>query len=388
MQEFDFNSRLKRICNLMEQSSIDALIATRFMSVCYVSGAFIPYRAAALVTADGQVFLYPSLIESERIRDESWVQNVIPWAPLPGMNWPELVSGKIKELGLDKGRIGVESEITPRLIEGVITDAEFRMLKERLPDAEFSNASIVMNEAVVVKEPAEIDRLRKAAEIADKGIKAALEAVEDGVTETAVLGAAERVMREEGSMWNWPITGGDEISSGYRGGYSRCGCTPPSNKVIRRGEIVMIDLHSTYELYYSDLSFNIVLGRASNEQKKMMETFTDIAYTLLDSVAAGVKIGDVAAAVMGKLEKTEYHPHVPPVFGHGLGIVGHEWYPPIAPFPPWSDYVLKENMVEELYLQLNKPGIGGLRLEVPVLVKKDGCEKLTKTPIEPEELIR
>ncbi|MEM1512842.1 MAG: hypothetical protein QXN15_09835 [Candidatus Jordarchaeales archaeon] len=95
---------------------------------------------------------------------------------------------------------------------------------------------------------------------------------------------------------------------------------------------------------------------------------------------------------MEKLNKTEYAPHTPPVFGHGIGIVGHEWYPPITIFEPWTSYEFREGMVEELYLQINKPGVGGLRLEIPVLVTKipvlvtkRGCEKPTKTPIEPAE---
>jgi len=386
--DVDYRSRLKRICGLIEDEGLDALVATRLMSICYISGTFVPYRAAALVTVEGEVFLFPSLIESERIRAESWIEEVHPWAPMPGMNWCELVANKLIELKLDGAKIGVESEMTPRLIEGVLTSAEFLMLKEKLPDAKLVEASKVMNEAVVVKDEVEVARMRKAAEITDRGMRAALDVlingIEKGISEAAVLGAAEKVMREEGSMWNWPITGGNEISSGYRGGYSRCGCTPPSNKIIRKGELVMIDLHSTYAMYYSDLSFNVVVGKASKEQKEMMEIFTDVAYTLLDSVEAGVRIGDVANAVMRKIERTPYFAHVPPVFGHGIGIVGHEWYPPIAPFPPWTDYVLKENMVEELYFQLNKPGVGGLRLEVPVLVKKHGCEKLTKTTVEPE----
>ena len=160
----------------------------------------------------------------------------------------------------------------------------------------------------------------------------------------------------------------------------------PSNKTIKEGEIVMIDLHATYDLYYSDLSFNVVMGKANQEQRKMIETFVELSYTLLDNVAPGVRIGEVAQKVMDKLSKTEYAPHTPLVFGHGIGIVGHEWYPPIAPFEPWTKYELKGGMVEELYLQINKPGVGGLRLEVPVLITGRGCEKLTKTPIEPAEL--
>nr|HDO80879.1 hypothetical protein [Candidatus Bathyarchaeota archaeon] len=118
---FDFEGRLRRIRSLMEEEDVDVLVATRLMSVCYVSGAFIPYRAAAMIPREGDVELYPSLIESERIREESWIKNINPWAPIPGLNWTEQVAERIKALGLEKARIGVESEITPRLIEGVIT---------------------------------------------------------------------------------------------------------------------------------------------------------------------------------------------------------------------------------------------------------------------------
>ncbi|MEM3569270.1 MAG: M24 family metallopeptidase [Candidatus Jordarchaeales archaeon] len=151
-------------------------------------------------------------------------------------------------------------------------------------------------------------------------------------------------------------------------------------------------MHSTYELYYSDLAYNVVMGKADNEQRKMIETFVELSYILIDNVAPGVTVGEVAKKIMEKLNKTEYAPHTPPVFGHGIGIVGHEWYPPITIFEPWTSYEFREGMVEELYLQINKPGVGGLRLEIPVLVTKipvlvtkRGCEKPTKTPIEPAE---
>ncbi|MEM2156456.1 MAG: aminopeptidase P family N-terminal domain-containing protein [Candidatus Jordarchaeales archaeon] len=81
---FDFQGRLKRIRSLMEIEGIKALVATRLMSVCYISGAFIPYRAAALIPLEGEVELFPSIIESERILAETWIEHINPWGPIPG----------------------------------------------------------------------------------------------------------------------------------------------------------------------------------------------------------------------------------------------------------------------------------------------------------------
>ena len=48
----------------------------------------------------------------------------------------------------------------------------------------------------------------------------------------------------------------------------------------------------------------------------------------------------------------------------------------------FRDVVLEENVVEVAFLAMSVPGVCGMRLECPVLVKKDGGEMLCKTPLE------
>ena len=48
----------------------------------------------------------------------------------------------------------------------------------------------------------------------------------------------------------------------------------------------------------------------------------------------------------------------------------------------FRDMILQENMVEVAAVVMNVPGIGGMRLEVPVRVTKDGGEMLCQTPLE------
>jgi Xaa-Pro aminopeptidase len=95
----------------------------------------------------------------------------------------------------------------------------------------------------------------------------------------------------------------------------------------------------------------------------------------------------VAQKVEAFLDKTGYRQYALPGYGHGIGIIGNEWYPVIinstVPCESNAALVLQPNMIEIAAIVLNKPGVGGMRLEVPVLITRDGNEPLNKTPIEP-----
>lgn len=380
---FDFKERTARIRSKMKDRDIDVLIGTRMKTISYISGTFVPYRAAVYIPVEGEISLYSSVIESERVKNETWLDDVENWVPIEGENWMDKITRKIKDDEFQNPTMGVEKGLSARITGGLITADEYEYLKQELSQAEIVNSSDIIDEVAMVKEPIEIKCLQESAKIADLGMKDALKVLEEGITETAVLGAGEKKMRELGSMWNWPVTGGDEIFSGLRGGISKCGCTPPTNKIIRKGEIVCIDLHPTYNLYYSDLACNVVMGEPTDEQQKLIDTFNEMVDFMFDNLSPGLKIGKYAETILEKLSETKYHDHVPPVFGHGIGIVGHDWYPPITVLEPWSEIEFRENMVEELYLQLNQPGVGGLRLELPVLITNNGPIRLTESPVRP-----
>ncbi len=106
------------------------------------------------------------------------------------------------------------------------------------------------------------------------------------------------------------------------------------------------------------------------------------AQTIVSNFKAGNKVGDVHAAVMDRLAALGYAQYTIPSFGHGLGVMGHEWYPAIIASEEFRDVVLEENVVEVAFLAMSVPGVCGMRLECPVLGTKDGGEMLCKTPLE------
>nr|MDO8089378.1 Xaa-Pro peptidase family protein [Candidatus Sigynarchaeota archaeon] len=380
----NFEARLRKIRNKMEEEEIDVIVGTRLKTLGYVSGAFIPWRSAIIIPLEGEPEIYTQLLDVERVKDDSWIKNVKPWGPVEGMYLEPQLAESIKSLGYEKGRIGVEYGQEWIIASGHILASEYDKLKELLPDAEFKNAAPMIDYITLFKEPEEIKLLRRASEITDVGQAAVRDSLEVGMTETEVAGIAEYAMRRAGSDWSWTFTGGQEIASGYRTAYALGGCTPATDKIIQPGDNVLVDLHSMYRLYYGDLSHNYFMGQPSEEQKKLSDAYVEACYTLIDEMQPGANIGDVAKSVMSVAEKHGYANDILFGFGHGIGGVGNESYPLIVDMEPWNKMEFEPGMVEIAAVVLNRPGVGGMRLEAPVWIKEDGNEVLPKTPIEPD----
>jgi Xaa-Pro dipeptidase len=378
----DYPARILKIREEMERKGIDLLLATRGKSVNYIGGAFIPWRSVLLISRDGYLGLNTLLMDFERVKDDSWMENVTGCAPLPGMELWEVTLNQIRELGFENATIGLELGHSPRMIAGFLFATEYELLKEALPGATFVNALDVVDRVSFVKEAGEIRLLRQAAAIADAAQERVEEVLHVGMSEMEIAGVGEMEMRRLGSEFHWPVTGSSEIASGYRTWYNLGGCTPPTEKILQRGESLLVDMHPTYRRYYSDLSHNYIIGAPSTEQRKLADAYVQISEKLIASLKTGSTIGEVYKTVAAEVESTGYAPYTLPAFGHGIGVIGHEWYPAILDNDEFRDIVLEENVVEIAALVVNVPEVGGMRLECPVRVTASGGEQLTRTPLD------
>ncbi len=378
----DYGKRLNRIREEMSSRGIDLLLATRGKSVTFIGGAFIPWRSVALVSRDGYVGLNTLLMDAARVKDDSWLENVTGCGPIPGFELWDVTVRQIREHGWEKAVIGVELGHSPRMIAGYLFATEYDFLRENLPEASFVNALELMDRVTYVKDPEEIKLLRQAAAIADAAQARVRESLQVGMTEQEIAGIGELAMRELGSEFHWPVTGSSEIASGYRTWYPLGGCTPPTDKILQPNENLLVDMHPTYRRYYSDLSHNYILGRPSSEQRKLADAYLETAELLVSSLKAGVTVGQVWQKVYDRVSSLGYAEHTLPAFGHGIGIIGHEWYPAIINSDEFRDLVLEQDVVEVAALVMNVPGVGGMRLECVVRVTPDGGEMLNTTPLE------
>jgi Xaa-Pro dipeptidase len=227
----------------------------------------------------------------------------------------------------------------------------------------------------MVKDPTELASIRKAAELTDAGVKAALNAIKVGVREYEVAAEMEYAMRKLGSEG---VAFDTIVASGARSAFphgAHSGCT---DQKIRKGEFIVIDVGARYNNYRADLTRTFMIGTPSPKQKKIYEVVRKAHQKAFEKIKAGAKTRDIDAAARKVIEKAGFGKYFVHGLGHGVGLDIHE-----APsLNPESKERLKVGNVVT-----DEPGIyivnyGGVRIEDTVLVHKDQAEKLTKATYE------
>ena len=375
--------RFERIREQMTAAGVDVLIGTRMGTVNYLAGGFLPWRSVVLVSRDGHESLITFLIDEERLRHECWLDDVTGYSPFPGRDLWGLVAQRICESGWDRASLGIEIGDSPRPNVGFLSSTEYDQLKAALPDARFVPALSVVDRTSFIKDDGEIRLMRQAAAIADSAITRVKNELAVGMTETNVAGVGEMELRRLGSEYHWAVTGSSEVASGDRTAWTLAGTTPPTEKLIQAGDNVLVDFHPSYRHYLSDLGHNFIMGSPTPEQRKLAEAFVGAAHRLVDAIQVGNTVGSICHAVTKELEASGYLRYAIPLFGHGLGFLGNDWYVPIADNDETRDVVIEDNVVEVAFLCITVPGVGGMRVECPVLATPTGGEMLNGTPLEP-----
>jgi Xaa-Pro aminopeptidase len=164
-----------------------------------------------------------------------------------------------------------------------------------------------------------------------------------------------------------------------------------TDKLIREGDIVFIDIGASWNGYYSDIGRTTICGRPSRRQQ---EVYTAVHATLAagtSAMKAGNTNDDVAAAVVAAAGERGLADHFISLFiGHGLGIGSNE--------PPYvgeslegaETVVLEPGMTFALEPLIWVPGVrggAGVRLEDTIVVATDGGEPLTRTAFDERLLL-
>jgi Xaa-Pro aminopeptidase len=373
MQQLDFPGRIEKLQQRLADEGLDLLVATRNGTITYLTGTLAPWRTAVLVPVDGKAFVVTSEYDASRIDTEGALPVSDVWKKGKDgeRTFARVVRQQIESTGA--GQVGVE--LGHGQIPGVLTATEYQTLADV---ATLENAVTLANDEMHRKEQGEIERLHRAAEIADVGMQAAFEAVEPGVSETAVAGAAEEAMRQAGDQYTWATTG-TEVGAGRRQSYEDGLTVLPSDNRIERGDMVTIDLHPTYDGYLGDYAMTGIVGDPSDEQRALADAWEAAVDTLLAELAPGAVIADVAEAVEDVVEETGYAEHFFDGYvGHGLGTSAR--IPPVISAS--NTATLQDGMVVVGLLYIGRPGVGSMRMEVPIHLTGDGNEVLTSTPIE------
>jgi Xaa-Pro dipeptidase len=221
-----------------------------------------------------------------------------------------------------------------------------------------------------VKDEKEIELMRKAAELTSEGMRVAYETVATGMREYEVAAEIEYAMRKQGSYGTAFET---IVASGLCSAFPHGGC---SDKKIREGDLVVVDVGATYKFYRSDMTRTFVAGKPSEKQKELYQTVKTAQEKAFEAVEPNVKAKDVDGVARKIIADAGYGEYFVHNLGHGVGLEVHE--PPTL--SPDSKDVLAVGNVVTVEPGIYLVGYGGVRIEDTVLVQRNGAEKLTNGP--------
>jgi Xaa-Pro aminopeptidase len=372
--------RVERARATMDDAGLDALLCWKDENVRYLTGlrAQILQGKSALLNGcvlfrEGPPVLLCSGGEAERARV------VMPWIEelhvVPIMEADGLVRAAVETTiaplllgrGLREGAIGLDE----------LSFCQFDALRVALPGATFADGDAIMQAARRIKFAEEITLIEEACAIADAVTWAAIDAVRPGARETDVVAAAlHELYRLGGEM---PHVATPFVASGEH-------MSPPnriaSDKIIRDGDVVFIDIGAGWSGYWGDVGRTVICGKPSRRQQEIYTAVHEALAVATATLAAGKTNDDVAAAVRETARKHGLAGNFISLFiGHGVGIGSNE--PPYIgeDLPGAETVTLEPGMTFAVEPLIWLPGVrggGGVRLEDTIVVTPEGGRPLSR----------
>jgi len=175
---------------------------------------------------------------------------------------------------------------------------------------------------ITIKSKREIELLKIAGNIVYKTHKYLLPYVKEGITTKELDKLAEDFIRSQGATPSF---------KGYEGFPSTL-CTSinsevvhgiPSNKALKNGDIISIDIGACYKGYHGDSAWTYAVGEVDDEKKYLMEHTEKSLFVGLKQIKPGNRVGDIGAAIE-EYAKEHHLGVVKELCGHGVGTNVHE----------------------------------------------------------------
>jgi Xaa-Pro aminopeptidase len=224
----------------------------------------------------------------------------------------------------------------------------------------------------VVKEPEELDAIRRATEVTNTTYERLAEEQFAGGTEKDLAWRMEQLFHEEGADGlAFPI----DIASGPTAASPHA---VSGDRVVREGDLVIVDAGAIVDDYCSDCTRTFAVGEVPDSLRETYEVVRRGQQAGLDAVRAGVSGREADAAARAVIADAGYGENFGHGLGHGVGLLVHE-----APaLRPESEDVLAAGNVVTVEPGVYLSGVAGIRIEDLVVVTEEGREVLTSFPKE------
>jgi Xaa-Pro dipeptidase len=357
--------RLDRLFGSIRQAGWRALVLNPGPSLMYLTGLsfhlmerpvlgfFVPGQPVHLV-----------LPELERAKATSREDDLILYP------YEETLDSRLKALedavgmaGLDGKRVGVEP-LRLRFYET-------QLLQQAAPRATLVPGDNVIESLRLHKDAAEVERMQRAVQVAERALEACLPQIRVGMTEHQLAAELTVQLLRAGSEPELPFS--PIVASGPNSALPHA---VPTDRPLQQGDMLIVDWGATVDGYISDLTRTFAVGEVKPEFERIYQVVLEANAAGVVRAAPGVPVGSVDAAARQVIEDAGYGPYFIHRTGHGIGMEAHE--PPYvrgdneAPLEPGMAFTIEPG----IYLSER----GGVRIEDNLVITESGSSVLSSFP--------
>ena len=379
----EYERRVERTKERLHERDLDAIVVSDPANMNYLAGydgwSFYVHQAV-VVTRD-----HPEPVWVGRDMDKNGAR-ATTWLSEPNMRAysddhvqsprdlhpMDFVAAVLADLEVDDGRIGLEMDAS------YFTAKSYTRLQSNLPDAEFTDATLLVNWLRVRKSDREIAYMEEAARISEKAMQAGIDAIEAGVPEYEV--AAE--------IYDRLIRGTDEYGGDYpaivplmpSGDHTGTPHLTWTDREFEEGDPVLIELSGCRHRYHSPLARTAFVGDPPEAIERTTEIVTEGIEAALDAVEPGVTCEAVERAWRETI--AQYGVEKEDRIGYSMGL-GYppDWGEHTASIRPGDETVLEEGMTFHMIPGLWEDDFG-VELSETFRVTSAGAETLADFPRE------
>lgn len=374
--------RTNNLQQKLKEYDLDALITFRAEYIRYMTGlrplwwpiSFLS-RNASIIAQSGSPVLYVTSGDHARCQATmNWLpkEDIRPCGTMEDSGIAHTMVREefvptLRQMGVTEGRIGIDASIMSVFFE----------LKKALPKAELMDGSDAVRDAASIKHPEEIKCMRISNRMAEIAHETANRAIHVGVRECEVLAEVMHTFYSFGMevpQCNLIVASGENTAPLHRFA---------SDKPIRRGDLVFMDLGGCFNGYFSDVTRTVCLGEPNDQQIRIYNACYEAMMTAHEVMRPGITNVEVNRLVRQTISKhglVGYHG----VLGHTIGVTAFD-APLIGELAAIGEkeFELKPDMTFSVEPTITVPGVaggGGVRLEDCVLITETGNEVLSKSP--------
>ena len=339
--------RINRLRRQFSEHKIDAFLISQPENLYYLSGCE-GLEGYLLITEDQAVI----------VTDFRYVEQAQRQSPEYAIF---RISGKMAEWlpTLLKDRhlksLGFES--------GFATVAFFEQLNSNLKNLPHGPSLVPINGVVenlrAIKDAEEIGAIEKAAHLTDAVLAHIEKILAPGLTERQVAWEIEKYLREHGSQsvpFELIVAAGPNSALPH---------ARPSDRPIKAGEPILVDIGARYNFYISDLTRTFCIGRPDDTFRKVYDIVLKAQMTAIENIQPGMTGAEADSLARRVISEAGYADSFGHGLGHGIGLITHE-NPRVSLN---STDILTEGMVFTIEPGIYISGWGGVRIEDDIVIE-------------------